>query len=79
MNFRATNCGSTNLVTTVAVAEVLPPVGGLVTQGVALVTKPAQDRFTSSAVNEAAEPAAKATRTAEAVAPKASIAAAPAQ
>jgi hypothetical protein len=69
----------TNLVTTDAVAEVLPPIGGSVMQGVALATKPVQDRFTSSAVNDAAEPAAKSTRTAEALAPKANIAAAPAQ
>jgi len=48
-------------------------------QGVALAGKPVQDRFTSSAVNDAATPAAKSTRTAEALAPKASIAAAPAQ
>jgi hypothetical protein len=69
----------TNLVTTDAVAEVLPPMGSSAMQGVALATKPVQDRFTSSAVNEAAEPAAKSTRTAEALAPKASVAAAPAQ
>jgi hypothetical protein len=69
----------TNLVTTDAIAEVLPPMGGSVMQGVALATKPVQDRFTSSAVNDAATPAAKSTRTAEALAPKASIAAAPAQ
>jgi hypothetical protein len=69
----------TNLVTPDAVAEVLPPVGGPVVQGVALAGKPVQDRFTSSAVNDAATPASKSTRTAEALAPKASIAAAPAQ
>ena len=69
----------TNLVTTDAVAEVLPPMGGSVVQGVAMAAKPVQDRFTSSAVNDAATPAAKSTRTAEALAPKASIAAAPAQ
>lgn len=69
----------TNLVTTDAVAEVLPPMGGSVMQGVVLATKPVQDRFTSSAVNDAAEPAAKSTRTAEALAPKANVAAAPAQ
>ena len=69
----------TNLVTTDAVAEVLPPIGGSALQGVALATKPGQDRFTSSAVNEAAVPAVKSTRTAEALAPTASIAAAPAQ
>jgi hypothetical protein len=69
---------STNLVTTDAVAEVLPPTGGSVMQGVALATKPVQDRFTSSAVNEAATPSAKSTRTAEALAPAASVAAVPA-
>ena len=68
----------TNLVTTDAVAEVLPPTGGSVMQGVAMATKPVQDRFTSSAVNDAAAPA-KSTRTAEAVAPTKSVAAAPAQ
>jgi len=74
-----------NLVTTDAVAEVLPPIGGSmggsVVQGVALGAKPVQDRLASSAVNDAsvAAPAAKSTRTAEALAPTASGAAAPAQ
>jgi hypothetical protein len=68
----------TNLVTTDAVAEVLPPMGGSVAQGVAMA-KPVQDRFTSSAVSEAATPAGKSTRTAEVLAPTASVAAAPAQ
>ncbi len=66
----------TNLATTDAVAEVLPSTGGSSMQGVAMATKPVQDRFTSSAVNDAA---AKSTRTAEALAPTASVAAAPAQ
>ena len=68
-----------NLATTDAVAEVLPPTGGPVTQGVAMATKPVQDRFTSSAVNDAATPAGKSTRTAEVLTPTASVAAAPAQ
>jgi hypothetical protein len=67
----------TNLVTTDAVAEVLPSMGGSVTQ--AFATKPVQDRFTSSVVSEAAAPAAKSTRTAEALTPTASVAAVPAQ
>jgi len=69
----------TNLVTTDAIAEVLPSTGASVTQGVAMATKPVQDRFTSSAVNDAATPAGKSTRTAEVLAPTASVAAAPAQ
>lgn len=75
----------TNLVTTDAVAEVLPPVGGStsgsVLQGVALAAKPVQDRIASTVVNNvsAAPPPAKSTRTAEALAPTASGAAAPAQ
>jgi hypothetical protein len=69
----------TNLVTTDAVAEVLPPMGGSVAQGVAMAAKPVQDRFTSSAVSEAAAPAGKSTRTAEVLAPTASVAAAPVQ
>jgi hypothetical protein len=69
----------TNLVTTDAIAEVLPSAGTSAMQGVATAGKPVQDRFTSSAVNDAATPAAKSTRTAEALAPTASVAAAPAQ
>ena len=69
----------TNLVTTDAIAEVLPSTGASATQGVAMATKPVQDRFTSSAVNDAATPAGKSTRTAEVLAPTASVAAAPAQ
>ncbi|WP_298112824.1 hypothetical protein [Bradyrhizobium sp.] len=68
----------TNLVTTDAVAEVLPSTGGSVMQAVA--TKPVQDRFVSNAVgDEQAKPVAKSTRTAEALTPTASVAAAPAQ
>ena len=74
----------TNLVTTDAIAEVLPPSGGSsggsAMKGVALATKPVQDRLASTVVNDApAAPAAKSTRTAEALAPTASVAAAPAQ
>ena len=67
----------TNLVTTDAVAEVLPSTGGSVAQVVAI--KPVQDRFvTAAAHDEKPAPAAKSTRTAE-VLPTASVAAAPAQ
>src|SRR4029077_15801928 len=38
----------TNLVTTHPIAEVLPSTAGSVMQGVAMATKPVQDRFTSS-------------------------------
>jgi hypothetical protein len=70
----------TNLVTTDAVAEVLPPMGASVIQGAGFAAKPVQDRFASSAGSDApAAPAAKSTRTAEALAPAASVAAAPAQ
>jgi hypothetical protein len=65
----------TNLATTDAVAEVLPSAGSVM-QGVAMATKPVQDRFTNSAVSDAA---AKSTRTAEVLAPSASVATAPAQ
>ena len=68
----------TNLVTTDAVAEVLPSTRGSVMQAVA--TKPVQDRFVSNAVgDEQAKPVAQSTRTAEALTPTASVAAAPAQ
>jgi hypothetical protein len=66
----------TNLVTTDAIAEVLPSTSGSATQGVAMATKPVQDRFTSSAVSDAAAPAGKSTRTAEVVAPASVTAAA---
>ena len=67
----------TNLVTTDAVAEVLPSMGGSAMQ--AFATKPVQDRFANSAVSEVAAPAAKSTRTAEVLTPTASVAAVPAQ
>ncbi|MGZ5872628.1 MAG: hypothetical protein ACXWKP_11015 [Bradyrhizobium sp.] len=69
----------TNLVTTEAVAEVLPQTGGAVMSATALAAKPVQDRFVSSTDNEPTVPAAKSTKTAEAVAPTGSVAAAPAQ
>jgi len=70
----------TNLVTTDAVAEVLPQVGGTTVPVVAQTSKPVQDRFVSSAAND--EPVAapaKSTRTADAIPPTASVAAAPSQ
>ena len=67
----------TNLVTTNAVAEVLP---SSVVQGVALAAKPVQDRLASSAVHDAsAAPVLKSTRTAEVLARTAIVAAGPAQ
>jgi hypothetical protein len=70
----------TNLVTTDAVADVLPPAGMLAVPVAGLAAKPVQDRFAGGAVNDAPPaPAAKSTRTAEALAPTANIAAAPAQ
>jgi len=69
----------TNLVTTDAVADVLPPTGPLAVPVAGLAAKSVQDRFASSTANEAAAPMAKSTRTAEALAPIANVAAAPAQ
>jgi hypothetical protein len=69
----------TNLVTTDAVADVLPPTGLLAVPVAGLTAKPVQDRLASSAANEPAAPMAKSTRTAEALAPIANVAAAPAQ
>jgi len=69
----------TNLVTTDAVADVLPPTGLLAVPVAGLAAKPVQDRFASSTVNEPPAPVAKSTRTAEALAPSANVAAAPAQ
>jgi hypothetical protein len=67
----------TNLVTTDAVAEVLP---SSVVRGVALAAKPVQDRLASSVAHDAsAAPVAKSTRTAEVLAPTAVVAAGPAQ
>ena len=71
----------TNLVTTDAVAEVLPPNDSAPVASVAdLNAKPVQDRFVSEAVNvEKPLPAPKPTKTAEATAPTGGIAAGPAQ
>jgi hypothetical protein len=69
----------TNLVTTEAVADVLPPAGLLAVPVAGLAVKPVQDRFAGSAMNEPAAQMAKSTRTAEALAPSANVAAAPAQ
>jgi hypothetical protein len=70
----------TNLVTTDAVAEVLPSKGGSAMQSVADVIKPVQDRFAATAVSdEKAAPVAKSTRTAEVLTPAAGVAATPPQ
>ena len=72
----------TNLVTTDAIAEVLPSDAGMGGSVVASATKPVQDRLASSVVSDvsaAPVPAPKSTRTAEVLAPIASVAAAPAQ
>jgi len=68
----------TNLVTTDAVAEVLPrgdSVAGS-TPVAALQPKPVQDRFGSAAADEPVAAAVKATKTAEAVVPTGGVAAA---
>ena len=71
----------TNLVTTDAVADVLPPDDRqLRGSGGRLPAKPAQDRFVSSAVQrEPARGAAKSTKTAEASVPTGGVVPAPAQ
>lgn len=70
----------TNLVTTDSVAEVLPRMGGAAPPIVAVTGKPVQDRFVSNAKNdEPVAASAKSTRTADAIAPAGSVAAAPAQ
>jgi hypothetical protein len=69
----------TKLVTTDALAEVLPQGGGSsVLSSVVLSAKPMQDRLVGSAENEPVAPAAK-TKTAEALAPSARVGAAPGQ
>jgi hypothetical protein len=68
----------TNLVTTDAVAEVLPQAGGSVLPAMVLNTKPMQDRFATKAEDEAVAPAAK-TKTAEALSPSARVGTAPGQ
>ena len=71
----------TNLVTTDAVAEVLPSMGRPVVQGVALAAKPVQDRLASTTVSDpqGTPVVAKSTKTAEVLVPTASVATAPAQ
>ena len=67
----------TNLVTTDAVAEVLPRSDGAASTPVAaLQPKPVQDRFGSAAADEPVAAAVKATKTAEAVVPTGGVAAA---
>jgi hypothetical protein len=71
---------TTNLVTTDAVAEVLPQIGGAAVPAAVVAAKSVQDRLASSAANDlvVATPA-KSTKTADALAPMASVAAAPSQ
>ena len=71
---------TTNLVTTDAVAEVLPQIGGAAVQVAVVAAKPVQDRLVSGAANDLAiATPAKSTKTADALAPTASVAAAPSQ
>jgi hypothetical protein len=66
----------TNLVTTDAVAEVLPQPGSPAAPAAELASKSVQDRFASNAVEiEPAPQAAKSTKTAEALAPTGGVAA----
>ncbi len=70
----------TNLVTTEAVAGVLPPNDSAVVAAVAdLNAKPVQDRFVSEVNVEKPLPAAKSTKTAEASVPTGGVTSAPAQ
>ena len=70
----------TNLVTTEAVADVLPQQDSASTPMAELKPKATQDRFVSSAVEGDPQPQApKSTKTAEAVVPTGGVAAAPAQ
>jgi hypothetical protein len=74
-----TELRTTNLVTTDAVADVLPQTGTSVAPVAALTPKPVQDRFAAStAQSETNLPSAKSTKTAEATAPTGGVAA-PAQ
>jgi hypothetical protein len=68
----------THLVTTDAVAEVLPQPGGSVLPVVVLGAKPVQDRFVNSVGSDPVAPQSK-TKTAEALAPPARVGAAPGQ
>jgi hypothetical protein len=66
----------TNLVTTDAVAEMLPQTDTAVAPVAGLAAKPVQDRFVSRAADRKTKPqAAKSTKTAEAVAPTGGVAA----
>jgi hypothetical protein len=66
----------TNLVTTDAVAEVLPQINSASTPVAELTAKAVQDRFVSGAAQAEPSPAAaKSTKTAEAMAPTGSVAA----
>jgi hypothetical protein len=70
----------TNLVTTDAVAEVLPQTDTAVVPVAEFVAKPVQDRFVGSAADAETNPqAAKSTKTAEAMVPTGGVAAAPAK
>jgi DNA-binding ferritin-like protein len=71
---------TTNLVTTDAVAEVLPQIGGAAVPAAVVAAKSVQDRLASSVANDlAVATPAKSTKTADALAPMASVAAAPSQ
>jgi len=71
---------TTNLVTADAVAEVLPQIGGAAVPVAIVAAKPVQDRLVSGAANDLAiTTPAKSTKTADALAPTASVAAAPSQ
>jgi hypothetical protein len=65
----------TNLVNTELVAEVLPKARGSVMPVAALPAKPVQDRLVSTTDDEPIAPAAKSTKTAEAVVPTGGVAA----
>lgn len=70
----------TNLSTTDVLAEVLPQMSAVAVPLATLIAKPMQDRLVGSAANdEPMAPAAKSTKTADALPPTASVAAAPSQ
>jgi len=70
----------TNLVTTDAVAEVLPKLDAAIAPVAELAPKPVQDRFAGSAADPATDPQpVKSTKTAEAVVPTGGIVATPAK
>jgi hypothetical protein len=75
-----TELRTTNLVTTDAVADVLPQIATSVAPVAALTPKPVQDRFAGGAApSETNLPSAKSTKTAEATVPTGGVAPAPAQ